>query len=74
MGADYSVKAKRTMAKDATRVGGQEGSYAIFTGSGVRIDLASFFRSESGRKALKEVADSAKRAGVRSAKTGRLTR
>ena len=49
-------------------------TYAIFTGSGVRVDLASFFRSESGKKALKDVADSAKRGSVRRAKSCRSGR
>ena len=34
--------------------------YAIFTNSGIRVDLASFFNTPSGKEALKKVADSAK--------------
>lgn len=61
-------------AKDASATDSQQGTYAIFTGSGVRIDLAAFFRTESGKKALKAVAQSAQRASKglsRSSRTGR---
>ncbi len=31
-------------------------TYAVFTGSGVRVDLRAFFSSESGRRAVGKVA------------------
>lgn len=31
-------------------------TYAVFTGSGVRVDLQAFFNSESGRQAVSKVA------------------
>lgn len=34
-------------------------TYAVFTGTGMRVDLKSFFKSDSGQKALKRVSDSA---------------
>lgn len=61
-------------AKDALATESRDETYAIFTGSGVRVDLASFFRSESGKKALKAVADSATRASSHRTKGGRLGR
>lgn len=61
-------------AKNALASKPQDGTYAIFTGSGVRIDLASFFRTESGKKALKEVAESAKRLSTPRSKGNRLGR
>jgi hypothetical protein len=33
-------------------------TYAVFTGSGVRVDLKSFFSSDSGQRAVKKVAGS----------------
>jgi len=31
-------------------------TYAVFTGSGVRVDLQAFFNSESGRQAVSKLA------------------
>lgn len=62
------------MSKDGLAGQSQDGTYAIFTGSGVRVDLVSFFQSDSGKKALKDVADSAKRATAHRLKDRRHAR